>query len=89
MALPALLVPAATGDEADLMGTYGEIGNRRTLVRASLTQDGRGDWDVRIRYLDDDTEDRGNGFASRALAQGWAEAKIYRHFSFGVPGRLS
>lgn len=70
------------------MGTYGEIGNRRTLVRTSLTQDGRGDWDVRIRYLDDDTEDRGSGFASRALAQGWAEARIHRHFSFGVPGRL-
>lgn len=71
-----------------MMGTYGEFGNRRNLYKVSLTS-GVGDtWDVRIQYWDDGTEDRSSGFLTRALAHGWAESKIYRHFSFGVPGRL-
>jgi hypothetical protein len=65
------------------------ITNRRNLYKVSLTQ-GHGDsWDVRIQYWDDGTEDGQSGFTSRAFAHGWAESKIYRHFSLGVPGRLS
>lgn len=60
---------------------------RRHLYNVSLT--GVGDlWDVRVQYHDDGTEDRTSGLASRALAHGWAEARIQRHFNLGVPGRL-
>lgn len=71
------------------METFGEISNRRRLVRVSLTGGGRDTWDVRLQYFDDSTEDRQGGFANRALAHGWAEARIQRHFNLGVPGRLS
>lgn len=69
------------------MGTYGELGNRRQLVRVSLTETAFG-WDARVQYYDDDTEDRQGGFTSRAAAHDWAEAKVQRHFHLGVPGRL-
>lgn len=64
------------------------IGNRRALVRVSLTENGLGTWDVRLWFFDDDSEDRQSGFACRATAHGWAEARIERHFRLGVPGRL-
>jgi hypothetical protein len=60
----------------------------RRLVKVSLTTRGDGTWDVRIEYHDDDTEDRRGGFSCRALAHGWAEARLERHFRQGVPGRL-
>jgi hypothetical protein len=64
-------------------------GNRRQLVRVSLTQDGHDQWECRVQFFDDDTEDRRSGFACRATAHGWAEARIQRHFNLGVPGRLA
>ena len=62
---------------------------RRALVKVSLTDDGHDRWACRIQYLDDDTEDRQGGFQCRAMAQGWAETRIQRHFNQGVPGRLT
>lgn len=64
------------------------IGNRRQLVKVSLTQNGVGTWDCRLQYFDDETEDRQSGFSCRANAHGWAETRIQRHFNMGVPGRL-
>ena len=64
------------------------IDNRRRLSKVSLTQNGTGTWDCRVQYYDDQTEDRQAGFACRALAHGWAEARLQRHFNLGVPGRL-
>lgn len=62
---------------------------RRRLVRVSMTQDGEDGWECRLHYYDDDTDDRRGGFTCRANAHGWAEARIQRHFGFGVPGRAS
>lgn len=70
------------------MGTFRGIGNRRQLVKVSLTQNCLDTWDCRVQFFDDETEDRQSGFASRAAAHGWAETKIQRHFHLGVPGRL-
>ena len=65
-----------------------QIGSRRRLSKVSMTQNAVGTWDVRLQYFDDDTEDRQAGFTSRALAHGWVEARLQRHFGLGVPGRL-
>lgn len=65
-----------------------EISNRRRLYRVALTESGLGTWDVRIQYYDDNTEDRQGGFSCRALAHGWVETRVQRHFNLGVPGRI-
>ena len=70
------------------MGTFGNTTSRRRLSKVTLTQDGFGNWEVRVEYFDDDTEDRQGGFACRAAAHGWAQTRLERHFRLGVPGRL-
>ena len=60
----------------------------RGLYRSCLTPRGDGTWDVRIEYLDDNTEDRQGGFRNRADAHGWVQTRTIRHFRLGVPGRL-
>lgn len=68
---------------------YGDFGNKRLMVKETLTQDAWGNWECRIQFFDDDTEDRQSGFGSRAAAHGWAQVRIDRHFRLGVPGRLA
>lgn len=82
MDVPNLLVSQHRGTETDV------INNRRRLYSVALTESGLGTWDVRIQYHDDDTEDRHGGFSCRALAHGWAETRVQRHFTWGVPGRM-